>query len=77
MTSGLTDEERKMLIDLHRALMEVPPGAAKDARPLIADMRAVIDAHRRASWATRAFVWVIPTAAGLGLAVERILGWLR
>ena len=71
----MTDDEQQMLRELHAALLEVPPGSPKDVRPLLEDVRIVVRAYQRASWATRALVWFLPTIAGLGAAIATIRGW--
>lgn len=71
----MTDEERQMLRDLHSALLEVPPGSPREARPLLEDIRIVIRAYHRANWATRAVVWLLPAVAGVGIAFQTIRGW--
>ena len=71
----MTDEERQMLKDIHEALLSVPPGSPKDVKPLLEDVRMVVRTYHRASWATRAVLWLIPLAAGIGVALEKIRGW--
>lgn len=74
---SMTDTERKMLEDLHKALLDVPPGSSKDARPLLEELRVVVKAYNRASWATRALVWLLPAIAGVGAAAQVIKGWFH
>lgn len=71
----VTDDERQMLRDLHYALLEVPPGSSKETRPLIEEVRVVVRAYQRASWATRAIVWLLPAIAGIGVATQTIRNW--
>ena len=71
----VTEEEQQMLRDLHTALLGVPAGSPSDARPLLEDIRVVVRAYQRASWATRAVVWLLPAVAGLGVAYQTIRGW--
>jgi hypothetical protein len=71
----MTDEERKMLKDIHAALLEVPAGSPKDMKPLLEDVRTVVRSYHRASWLTRSLIWLIPLAAGMGVAIEKIRGW--
>lgn len=71
----MTDEELRMLRDLHSALLEVPAGSGPDVKPLIEDLRIVVNAYKRASWATRAFVWFLPTVAALGVSAKTIKDW--
>ena len=72
----VTEVERKMLKDIHDALLSVPPGSPSDARPLLEDIRTVVRAYQRASWATRAIVWLLPAIAGIGVAFTTIKGWI-
>ena len=72
----MTDEERRMLREIHAALFAVPPGS-RDAQPLIEDVRVVVRAYQRASWATRALVWLLPSIAGVGIAIEKIRSWFQ
>ena len=71
----MTNDEREMLRDLHSALLEVPAGSSKDARPLIEEVRIVVRAYQRASWVTRVIVWLLPAIAGVGVAAQTIRGW--
>ena len=78
----MTNEERTKLLECHeavmvlkRALMEVPPGSPPDTQPLIADLRTVVQAYKRASWSTRAMIYLIPTLALLGASYQTIRGW--
>ena len=85
----MTDEERRMLSDLadsvdglikrvdklYASLLETPDGSPDDARPFLEEARIVIRAYQRASWATRALVWLLPAIAGVGIAVEKIRSW--
>lgn len=70
LESGLRD-----LHDLRVALLDVPPGSGADAKPLLEEVRGIVRAYQRASWATRAAVWGLPTLAGLGVAVQAIAAW--
>ena len=71
----MDEEQAKQLATIYRAFFEVPEGSPKDTVPLIADVRRVVNAYRRASWTTRAIVWVLPTLAGLGVAIKTIVEW--
>ena len=72
----MTDEElRQKVSDLHMALLEVAPGSGSDAKPLIEEVRNVVRAYQRASWATRAMVWFVPTIAALGVSFKSIREW--
>lgn len=72
----MTDEQARMLEDLHTALMSVPPGSGPDAQPLIQEVRTVVNAYKRGSWAVRALIWLLPALAGVGIAIEKIAKWL-
>lgn len=74
---GLTEDERRMLQELHTALMKTPPGSSGDTRPLIEDIRNVVKAYHRASWVTRAIIWLLPTAALLGASANSIIDFVR
>lgn len=71
----LTSEERQMLKDLHDSLMKSPAGSSDP--PLIEDLRRVVVAYNRASWATRAMIWLIPTTALIGASLNNILKWIK
>lgn len=71
----MDENERKMLTELHDALLGIPAGSAKDARPLLEEIRVVVSAYKRASWATRAVIWLLPALAGLGVAVQTMRSW--
>ncbi|MFQ6554111.1 hypothetical protein AAD018_017345 [Aestuariibius insulae] len=78
----MTDEEREMLVEVHeqmgvlmRDLYGVPEGSPDDVRPLIYEMRTVVRAFQRASWVTRLLIWLLPTLAGLGVAIREITRW--
>lgn len=72
---AMTEEERKMLKDLHSALLEVPPGSPEGKKPLLEEIRAVTEAYKRANWITRAVVWLLPALAGIGVAIQQIKAW--
>jgi hypothetical protein len=63
-----------MLHDIHQALFETPPGA-RDERPLIEGIRAVVKAYERGSWLARAILWLLPAIAGAGIAAQHIREW--
>ncbi|MFQ6550511.1 hypothetical protein AADZ90_021420 [Aestuariibius sp. 2305UL40-4] len=85
----MTDGERKLLQEVHsqmgevrdemaalmRDLYGVPDGSPSDVRPLIHEIRIVVRAYQRASWVTRLLIWVLPTIAGLGVAIREIGKW--
>lgn len=73
----MTDKERQMLEDLHEALLGVPAGSGTDAKPLLEDIRVVVMAYKRASWATRALIWMLPAIAGIGVAFQTVKGWFQ
>lgn len=73
----MTPEEHKMVVEIHQALFAVPPGSPPDEKPLLEDIRVVCRAYKRAKWTTRAIIWLLPTAAGLGMAVETIWKWMH
>jgi hypothetical protein len=72
----LTDDDHKMLQDIHAALFDVPPGSPKDERPLIEGVRIMWRAYQRGSWAFRAVIWVLPAIAGVGVAWQKITEWI-
>jgi hypothetical protein len=53
------------LAQLHEALLEVPVGSGKDAKPLLERVRDVVILHERASWSLRAIVWIGASVATL------------
>jgi len=78
----MTDGERVMLkeahdgiVELRDALLGIPPGSPEGTKPLLAELRVVVQAYKRASWVTRAMVWALPTAALVGASVQSIWGW--
>jgi hypothetical protein len=73
----LTQSEKQMLQDLHDAFLSVPVGSPKGAKPLLEKIRSVVATYERASWLTRATVYLLPTLAGLGLAVQAIVSFTR
>jgi len=73
----MDDDQARQLDTIYRALFDVPEGSPSDTQPLIAELRRVVLAYKRASWATRAIIWVLPTLAGLGVAIKTIAGWLH
>lgn len=72
----MDDQERRLLRELHDAFLKVPEGSPSGARPLLADIRVVVQAYQRASWVARALIWLLPAIAGVGVAVEKINTWL-
>lgn len=74
---AMDEDYKKKIDDLHMALLEVPPGSSNSAKPLIEDIRVVVLAYKRGSWATRALVWLLPAIAGVGVAFEKIRGWIQ
>lgn len=79
---AMTEAERKMLQETHDgmkelrdALLGVPAGSPKEAKPLLEDLRVVARAYQRGSWAVRAIMWLLPTVAGLGYAIKQIKDW--
>jgi hypothetical protein len=75
----MTPEEHAMIMkhselvkELHDALLAVPAGSPKDAKPLLEEIRMVVRAYNKASWVTRAVIWMLPTLAGLAVAYETI-----
>lgn len=73
----MTPEDQQILHKIHDALFEVPAGSGPDEKPLIELIRIVVRSYQRASWATRAIVWLLPAIAGLGVAYQTIVGWLK
>jgi len=71
----MNEEQSKQLEMIYRALFEVPQGSPEDTQPLISDLRKVVNAYKRASWVTRALIWLLPTIAGLGVAMKTIIDW--
>lgn len=71
----MTPEQEQKLNDIHAALFEAPKGSKDD--PLIKDLRDVVQAYKRASWATRALIWAVPTLAMLGASARSILAWFK
>ena len=69
----MTDDERQMLIDLHNAFMKSPAGS--DDPPLIVEIHKVVKAWQRASWGGRVLFWLLPAAAGVGIAIEKFYDW--
>ena len=72
----MTEEEQSMLRELHHALLGVPPGSPSDAKPLLEEIRIVVTAYKRATWATRALIWLLPAIAGVGIAIQTIRSWV-
>jgi hypothetical protein len=63
-------------VSMHnRAFFEVPPGSSAGAKPLIEWLRVMTETYQRTSMITRAAIWFVATIAGLGIAVQQILGW--
>lgn len=71
----MTPEQEKKLKDIHDALFQPPAGS--DDAPLIKDLRDVVQAYKRASWATRALIWAVPTLALLGASARSIADWFN
>lgn len=78
----MTEAERKMLreahdgiMELRAALLEKAPGSPSDEKPLLEDIRIVIRAYKRASWATRAVIWALPTAALIGASLKSLVSY--
>lgn len=71
----MTPEQEKKLDDIHAALFETPAGS--DEGPLIKDLREVVKAYKRASWATRALIWAVPTLALMGASARSIADWFK
>tara|TARA_R110000850_G_scaffold109320_2_gene222135 strand:- start:6391 stop:6627 length:237 start_codon:yes stop_codon:yes gene_type:complete len=72
----MSEDDKAMLLDIHRALFDVPTGSGAEEKPLIEGMRIVWRSYQRGSWAFRAVVWVLPAIAGVGIAAEKIKEWL-
>lgn len=69
----MTEEEKKMLTELHSAFMVAPPGHSAEERPFIEDLRVVVAAYKRGSWLARILVWLIPTVALLLASADAIV----
>mgnify|MGYP000477646794 CR=1 FL=1 len=67
--------EKDKCEELHNIFTKVPAGAPDDEKPLIHDLRLMVRAYKRTSWAFRMLAWGIPTTAGLGVAVKTIADW--
>lgn len=73
----MTEEQSHQLDEIHRALFSVPPGSPKETKPLIEGMRIMWMAYQRGSWVVRAVIWILPAVAGVGIAWEKIMGWIK
>jgi len=73
----MTDEERAMLREIHAALFDRPPGARNDERPLLEDLRTVVQAYKRASWVTRMVIWMLPTLAAIGASIQWVYAMIQ
>lgn len=73
----MDEKQEKQLDTIYRALFEVPEGSPPGTEPLISDLRRVVMAYKRATWTTRAVIWVLPTLAGLGVAIKTVVGWFQ
>ena len=61
--------------ELYEALLELPPGSLETDRPLLQDIRKVVQAYKRMSWAARATIWVLSFIGVVGGAVGTLMGW--
>lgn len=65
------------LLALHDALLEVPPGADKEARPLLSRINGVVQLHERASWTLRAVVYLVSVGGAIAGGIVAIRGIWR
>jgi hypothetical protein len=61
--------------ELHDVFLKVPAGSPDDEKPLVHDLRLMVRAYKRTSWAFRMLSWGIPTIAALGVAAKTIAEW--
>lgn len=96
----MTEDERKMVTEIHAALFKVPvgspentkplivnlfaistallyipAGSPKDTRSLLEEIKVIVRAWNRGSWAARMFVFLIPAVATIGGAIFAIKSW--
>ena len=73
----MTNAERKMLYEIHDALLGVPHGPLKDEKPLLEDIRHIVRAYNRFSWLGRSLIWFLPMAAGIGIAFDQLKNYFK
>ena len=69
----MTPEERKMLVDLHHALMEDQPNGDE---ALIRRINRVCKVYERASWSARGFIWLVTAGAVVASAWFGLKEWI-
>jgi len=68
----MSDEEREMLRDLHRALCVPPPG---QQRSLLQRTAETVDKVERGEWAVKTLVRIVMTAGGIVGALIALQAW--
>lgn len=71
----MTEEQAKMLEELHAAIMQSPPGSKRP--PLIETMNTMATVYITGRWSIRAILWLVPTVAGLIVAFRTITGGVQ
>lgn len=62
---------------LCEALLDVPVGSDKEARPLLSRINGVVMLHERASWTLRAAVYLVSAAGAIAGGIMAIRGAWR
>lgn len=71
------DETHAFMTKMNEAFFEVPEGSPSDEKPLITGLRIMWRAYQTRRWAGRFLVWLIPTIAGLLIALDQIWEWIK
>jgi len=69
----MTDDERKMLHEMHAALLQVPTGAPTGTKPLLQEIHSLVIAYKRAGWVTRSLIWFVLTAAAFLAGADALM----
>jgi hypothetical protein len=70
--TGVSDEEREMLRDLHRALCVPPPG---QSRSLLQRAAETVEKVERGEWAVKALIRTVMTVGGIVGAIVALQSW--
>lgn len=62
---------------LYEALLEVPVGADKEAKPLLTRINAVVQLHERANWTLRAAVYLVSAFGAIAGGLMAVRGFWR
>lgn len=69
----MTDEERVMLLELHNAFLKKPLGAGEKDKPLLEDVREIVQAYKRFGWLFKTILWATPIISGVAVFGREVI----